>query len=73
MLVDGSPPQNILLNKPLPVTFTIQEEIVDTAIDFNRYILVGGLILILFGGLMMFSKPNNFSKKSGTVVVYDKE
>ncbi len=73
MLIDGSPPQNILLNKPTSVTFTVQEEIVDTAIEWNKYILVGGLILILFGGLMMFSKPINFSKKSGTVIVYDKE
>jgi hypothetical protein len=73
MLIDGSPPQNVLSTKPTAVTFTIQDEIVNTAVDWNRYVLVGGLILILFGGLMMFSKPINFSKKSGTVIVYEKE
>ncbi len=73
MLIEGSPPQNVLKTKPTSVTFTIQDKIVNTAIEWNKYILVGGLILILFGGLIMFSRPGGFSKKSGTVIVYDKE
>ncbi len=73
MLIEGSPPQNVLKTKPTSVTFTIQNEIVNTAIAWNKYLLVGGLILILFGGLIMFSRPTGFSKKSGTVVVYDEE
>jgi hypothetical protein len=73
MLVDGSPPQNVLKTKPAAVTFTIQREIVSTAIEWNKYVLVGGLILILFGGLIMFSRPKGFSKKDGTVVVYEEE
>ena len=73
MLIEGSPPQNVLKTKPTSVTFTIQDKIVDTAIEWNKYVLVGGLILILFGGLIMFSRPSGFSKKNGTVVVYEKE
>lgn len=73
MLIEGSPPQNVLKTKPTSVAFTIQDKIVDTAIEWNKYVLVGGLILILFGGLIMFSRPSGFSKKNGTVVVYEKE
>ena len=73
MLKDGSPPQNVLKTKPTSVTFTIQKEIVDTAIEWNKYVLVGGFVLIFFGGLMMFSNPRRFSKKNGTVVVYEEE
>ena len=73
MLVDGSPPQNVLSTKPSSATFTIEKEIVNTAIAWNRYVLIGGFVLILFGGLMMFSDPTKRFAKRGTVVVYEED
>jgi len=78
MFKDGSPPQNVLSTKPESATFTIGEVILDpstvnTAIPIDKYILVTGAVLILFGAFMVFTKPSNFRKKSGTVVVYDEE
>lgn len=73
MLTDGSPPQNVLKTRPQIATFTINKEIVNTAIPWNKYALVGGVVLILFGGLMMFSIPRKYSKKSGTIVIYEEE
>ncbi len=72
MLTDGSPPQNVLETKPSAATFTIEKEIVNTAIAWNRYVLIGGLVLILFGAFMMFSQPRRFTKK-GTIVIYEED
>jgi hypothetical protein len=72
MLTDGSPPQNVLKTKPSSATFTIEEEIVNTAIPWNRYVLIGGMVFILFGALMMFSRPKSLSKR-GTIVMYEEE
>jgi len=75
MLIDGSPPTNILKVKPDSATFTIGEKIytpINTAIHFDKAILVGGVILIIFGGLMVFAKPRNFTKGKGTIIVYEK-
>lgn len=72
MLTDGSPPQNVLITKPTSATFTIEKEIVDTAIPWNRFVLIGGMVFILFGAFMMFSRPKGFGKK-GTVVIYEEE
>ncbi len=76
--VDGSPPQNILRSKPLPATFTIGDEVLspsnlNTGFSVDEYIIATGAVLLLFGGFMVFSKPRNFKKKSGTVVIYDEE
>jgi hypothetical protein len=78
MLKDGSPPQNILNTKPESATFTIGNVILDpstvnTSVPIDKYILVTGAVLILFGAFMVFTKPSSFRKKSGTVVVYDEE
>jgi len=72
MLTDGSPPQNVLKTKPDAETFTVKAEIVDTAIGWNKYVLIGGLVFILFGALMMFSKPRRLDKR-GMVVIYEEE
>jgi hypothetical protein len=72
MLTDGSPPQNVLETRPSDASFTIEKEIVNTAIAWNKYVLIGGLVLILFGAFMMFSRPQRFSKK-GTVVIYEED
>ena len=76
--VDGSPPQNILRSKPNSATFTIGEEILDpsnlqTGFTVDKYIIVTGVVLLLFGSFMVFTKPGGFRKKSGTVVIYDEE
>jgi len=72
MLTDGSPPQNVLKTKPDSAIFTIEKEIVKTAMPWNRYVLIGGMVFILFGAFMMFSRPKDFGRK-GTVVIYEEE
>ena len=75
LIVDGSPPQNILETsdlgtRPQDAVFTLGE-LSQTAID-SRYIpfIVGGLF-ILIAGVVISSKPEFTRKKFGTVVVYD--
>lgn len=75
MLVDGSPPTNILKVEPDSAIFKIgarQYTPINTAIPFDKAILVGGVILIIFGGLMVFAKPRDFTKGKGTIIVYEK-
>lgn len=76
MYKDGSPPQNILLAKPDAATFVIGDVIVDpsvpeTGLQLDKYVLVTGGVLILFGAFMVFTRPGNLRKKTGMVVVYD--
>ncbi|MHC1716701.1 MAG: cohesin domain-containing protein [Candidatus Dojkabacteria bacterium] len=76
LMKDGSPPTNILTTKPSAVTFAIGKDIlnpgnIDTGIPIDRYLLFTGLVLILFGAFMVFTRPGNLRKKSGTIVVYD--
>lgn len=78
MYKDGSPPQNILLVRPQASTFNIGKPIldpskVDTGVPLDKYILATGVVLILFGAFMVFSRPVGVRKKIGTVVVYDEE
>ena len=78
MMKDGSPPTNILKTKPQAVTFVIGKNIldpsnIDTAIPIDRYIVFTGLVLVLFGVFMVFTRPGIFRKKNGTVIVYDGE
>lgn len=75
MLIDGSPPTNILMVEPDSAIFKIGAKSytpINTAIPFDKAILVGGVILIIFGGLMVFAKPRNFTKGKGTIIVYEK-
>jgi len=76
LLVDGSPPQNILEtgelgSRPQDAVFRFGV-LTQTAID-SRYIpfVVGG-ILILIAGVIISSRPELTRKKYGTVVIYDK-
>lgn len=76
MYKDGSPPQNILVDKPDSATFNIGDVIIDpsvpaTGLSIDKYILVTGIVLILFGAFMVFTRPGGFRRKTGTVVIYD--
>jgi len=78
MYTDGSPPQNILISKPDSVVFEIGETIIDpsipgTGIDIDKYILATGIVLVLFGGFMVFTKPGGFRRKTGTVIIHEDE
>jgi hypothetical protein len=75
LLKDGSPPQNVLDTKPSSVTFQIGDVVynpgsVNTGLSVDKYVLATGLVLILFGGLMVFSRPSNRLKKGkGTIIL----
>lgn len=76
MYKDGSPPQSILVGKPDSGTFIIGGVITDpsiptTGLSLDRYVLVTGIVLTLFGAFMVFTRPGGFRRKTGTVVIYD--
>jgi hypothetical protein len=76
MLKEGSPPQNILNTKPKAVTFQIGDIVLDpsnvnTGFSIDKYVLATGLVLILFGGLMVFSNPNRRTKKGKGTIILD--
>ena len=78
MLKDGSPPQNILRSKPDSATFTVGDAIIDpnipvTFVSIDRYILITGIVLVLFGAILVLTKPKSVKKKKGTVLIYDEE
>lgn len=78
MMQEGSPSHNILTTRPSPAIFTIGDDIlnpsdVNTGIGIDRYLFFTGLVLLLFGGFMIFTRPNVTRKRKGTVVVYDDE
>ena len=78
MLVDGSPPQNVLDTKPKAVVFQIGDVIltptsINTGFSIDRYVLATGLVLILFGGLMVFSNPNKRMRKGKGTIILDPE
>lgn len=78
---DGSPPQNILKNKPTAIVLQmagggsgLDPSTVKTGVfDGPKYLLIVGAILILFGGFMIFTRPNVYRRGKHTVVVYDNE
>lgn len=78
MLKDGSPPINVLNSKPESATFVVGSVILDpssvnTAVPIDKYILVTGIVLVLFGAFMVFTRPAGSGRKNGTVIVYDEE
>ncbi len=77
ILKDGSPPVNILTVKPAVATFQMGKGLdtskVNTAVFDGKYLFFGGIVLLLFGGFMVFSRPSMYRKKRGTIVVYDGE
>lgn len=81
MMKDGSPPQNILRSKPVAIVLQmagggdlkIDPSTVKTGIFDAKYLLIAGVILLLFGGFMIFTRPNVYRRGKHTVVVYDNE
>ena len=81
MMKDGSPPQNILRSKPVAIVLQmagggdlkIDPSTVKTGIFDAKYLLIAGVILLLFGGFMIFTRPNVYRKGKHTVVIYDNE
>jgi hypothetical protein len=74
MYADGSPPLNILPSKPDGAIFSISDEVVEipeTGFSTDKYILVTGTVLVLFGAFMIFTRPHGFRRKTGTVVIHD--
>lgn len=72
IMKDGSPPINILTTKPSAVTFQIGNTIkpdVNTGIFDSKYLVAAGTVLLLFGGFMIFTRPNFYRRGKGTVVV----
>lgn len=73
---DGSPPTNMLMNKPASGTYQIgngaslDPSNVNTAVDFDwRYVVVTGVVMLLFGGFMIFTRPEMYRRRKGTVVI----
>ena len=76
MILDGSPAnKNILTTKPSSAIFRIGTvytgSLSNTGIPLNRYVLFTGVVLILFGGFMVFTRPRSLGRKKGTVVMYE--
>ncbi len=71
MMKDGSPPQNILRSKPVAIVLQmagggdlkIDPSTVKTGIFDAKYLLIAGVILLLFGGFMIFTRPNVYQKR----------
>ena len=74
IMQEGSPPMNILTKKPSAVTFQIGGSAVlkpdvATGIFDSKYLIIVGAVLLLFGGFMIFTRPNFYRRGKGTIVV----
>ncbi|MDD2578313.1 MAG: cohesin domain-containing protein [Candidatus Dojkabacteria bacterium] len=78
MLKDGSPPTNILTAKPESATFTVGDVLIDpniptTSVPIDKYLLITGIILVIFGGVLVLTKPKRPGRRKGTVLLYGDE
>ena len=70
MLKDGSPPTNILTAKPESATFTVGDVLIDpniptTSVPIDKYLLITGIILVIFGGVLVLTKPKDQEEEKG--------
>jgi len=70
---NNSPSIPILLNRPKMATFQIGNGTVikqpDTGIFDAKYLIVAGVVLALFGGFMIFTRPSFYRRGKGTIVI----
>lgn len=76
IMKDGSPPIEMVMSEPSSGTYKIgggtslDPSGVNTAMDFDwRYVIVTGVVMFLFGGFMIFTRPYMYRRRRGTVVV----
>ncbi len=74
---DGSPPINMLMSKPSGGKYimgsggaVLDPGTINTAVEFDwRYVVVTGVVMLLFGGFMIFTRPEMYRRRKGTVVI----
>ncbi len=71
LLVEGSPPQNLLSSKPAPAVFSMRETTAQTALKDWQWVTVGGVVMILFGGFLFSSKGKINLRGRETIVLRD--
>ena len=80
MMKDGSPTQNILVSKPDSATYTLVlgssgnssgTDTPSTGLEFKVSEVIVGFVLVFLGMYLMIAKPAP-TKRTGTVVVYEK-
>lgn len=72
IMKDGSPPQNVLLSKPEPATFSLSGfRSPSTAINPSHIGTVLGILLIAVGIFVKNSSTSLFRKRKGTIVLYE--
>ena len=80
MMKDGSPTQNILVSKPDSATYTLVlgssgsssgTDTPSTGLEFKVSEVIVGSVLVFLGMYLMIAKPA-LTKRTGTVVVYEK-
>jgi len=72
IMKDGSPPQNVLLSSPQGATFTLSGYVSpSTAISPSHVGVIVGIVLIGVGIFVTNMKTSSFTKRKGTVVLYE--
>lgn len=80
MTENTSPPTKVNLTRPRSATFVIGQgdgssldhSKINTGIPMDKLVIFTGVILLLFGGFMIFTRPERrYRKKKGTIIIYD--
>ena len=71
VIIDSVTSTNVLAQKPASAVFSLDvtEKVPKTGISANTLGIIGGVLLILFGGFIKSSSPRSFIKKRGTIVI----
>lgn len=71
VIIDSVTSTNVLTEKPASAVFTldVKKEVPKTGLGANTLGIIGGILLILFGGFIKNSSPRLFVKKRGTIVI----
>lgn len=73
VIIDSVTSTNVLAEKPSHAVFSLDvtEKVPKTGISTNTFGIIGGVLLILFGGFVKSSSVRIFAKKRGTIVISD--